>query len=316
MEKQFDILVIGELNVDIILDQIEKFPEIGKEIIAERMTITLGSSSAIFASNLSTLGGKVRFVGQLGQDNFGDHIIASLQARGVNTDYIFRSSKYVTGATLVLNYGEDRAMVTYPGAMKHLTIHDIPDVAFIACRHLHLSSIFLQSALAPDLITLFKKAKSFGLTTSIDPQWDPSDRWNIALYELLPHVDVFMPNVKELYAWTKTDNFQHALNTLKPYANVIVFKNGREGAFLWDGHSLTHQKSFLNEEVADSIGAGDSFNSGFLHKYLQNEPLTECLEFGTLTGAINTTRAGGTAAFENLDLVKAIAKSEFNYILT
>ena len=315
MKKTFDVLVIGELNVDLIMDKIDKFPEIGKEIISERMTITLGSSSAIFASNLSTLGAKVRFVGNVGQDSFGDNVIASLQSRGVNTDFIFRSSVHATGATVVLNYGEDRAMVTYPGAMKHLTIYDIPDVAFTTCRHLHLSSIFLQPGIANDLIALFKKAKSLGLTTSIDPQWDPSERWEIALFELLPYVDVFMPNVQEIYALTKTRNFPDALNVLKPYSNVIVVKNGSEGAFLWDGHSLTHQKPFLNKKVADSIGAGDSFNSGFLYKYLQNSALPECLEFGALTGAINTTRSGGTGAFENLDLVKSIAKSAFNYTL-
>ena len=78
MDKPFDVLVIGELNVDLIFDQIEKFPEMGKEMIAERMTVTLGSSSAILASNLSTIGAKVRFVGQLGQDSFGDHVISRL----------------------------------------------------------------------------------------------------------------------------------------------------------------------------------------------------------------------------------------------
>ena len=316
MEKPFDVLVIGELNVDLILDQIEKFPEIGKEILSERMSITLGSSSAIFASNLSTLGSKVSFVGRLGQDSFGDHIIASLQSRGVNTGYILRSSEHATGATVVLNYAEDRAMVTYPGAMKYLTVQDIPDVALTTCKHLHLSSIFLQPGIANDLVALFRKAKSLGLTTSIDPQWDPSEQWKVALHELLPHVDVFMPNIKELCALTGSDDFQNALDTLKAHANIIVVKNSSKGAYLWDGHSLIHQKPFLNKKVADSIGAGDSFNSGFLHKYLKNAPLSECLEFGALTGAINTTRSGGTGAFESLDLVKSIARSAFNYTLT
>jgi sugar/nucleoside kinase (ribokinase family) len=316
MEKPFDVLVIGELNVDLILNQIEKFPEMGKEIVAERMTLTLGSSSAIFASNISTLGSKIMFAGQLGQDSFGEFIIASLQSRSVNTDYVLRSSEHATGATVVLNYNEDRAMVTYPGAMKYLTIGDIPDVVFTNCKHLHLSSIFLQPCIANDLIVLFKKAKSLGLTTSIDPQWDPSERWDVPLHELLPYVDVFMPNIKELHALTRSDNFQDALNALKSCANILVTKNGSEGAFLWDGTSLVHQKPFLNTDVADTIGAGDSFNAGFLHKYLKHEPLPECLKFGALMGAISTTRSGGTGAFENLDLVKATAKSAFNYIIT
>jgi sugar/nucleoside kinase (ribokinase family) len=315
MERPFDVLAIGELNVDLILDQIERLPEIGKEIIADRMTIALGSSSAIFASNLSTLGSKVSFAGQLGLDHFGDFVIECLKSQGVNTDHIIRSLQHATGATVVLNYAEDRAMVTYPGAMKYLTIHDVPDVAFTKCKHLHISSIFLQPGIAKDLIALVQKAKELGLTTSIDPQWDPAERWEVALHELLPYVDVFMPNIKELYAMTRRNNLQDGLNALSPYGKAIVVKNGSDGAFLWDGQSLTHQKPFLNTSVADSIGAGDSFNAGFLHKYVQKAPLTECLEFGALTGAINTTHSGGTAAFKTFDLVKEIARSAFNYTL-
>jgi sugar/nucleoside kinase (ribokinase family) len=314
MAKQFDVLVIGELNVDLILNQIGKLPEIGKEILADQMTLTLGSSSAIFASNLSTLGTKVTFAGKLGHDNFGDHIIASLNARGVDTRYIIRSVKHTTGATIVLNYGEDRAMVTYQGSMKYLTLHDIPEVVFSKSRHLHLSSVFLQTGLVNDLVYLFQKAKSQGLTTSIDPQWDPAETWKIDLEKLLPHVDVFLPNVKELCALTGTNHVEDGLEVLKPHANVVVVKNGSEGAWLFDGKELIHQPSFRNKHVVDSIGAGDSFDSGFIHKYLLKKSLRECLEFGALTGAINTTRAGGTTAFENLNLVKTIAGSSFNYV--
>lgn len=316
MEKQFDVLVVGELNVDLILNQVAQFPEIGKETLADHMTLTLGSSSAIFASNLSTLGTRVAFAGKLGHDNFGDHIISCLKSREVNTDHIIRSVKHATGATIVLNFGEDRAMVTYQGAMKYLSLHDIPEDAFKQCRHLHLSSVFLQTGLAKDLVSLFSKAKANGMTTSVDPQWDPAEEWDIQIETLLPLVDVFMPNIKELCALTNTDTLQDGLHVLKPFANIVVVKNGREGAYLWDGKDLIHQVPFLNKEVVDSIGAGDSFDSGFIHQFLQGKSLRQCLEFGALTGAINTTRAGGTNAFENLGLVRTIAKSSFNYVLT
>jgi sugar/nucleoside kinase (ribokinase family) len=224
--------------------------------------------------------------------------------------------KLTTGATIVLNYGEDRAMVTYQGAMKYLTLQDVPEAVFAESRHLHLSSMFLQTGLINELVYLFQKAKSLGLTTSIDPQWDPEEQWNIDLGKLLPHVDVFMPNIKELNALTKTKGLDQGLDALKSFANIVVVKNGSEGAYLWDRKELIHQPPFLNKEVVDSIGAGDSFDSGFIHKYLQKRPLRECLEFGALTGAINTTRSGGTTAFENLNLVKTIAGSSFNYILS
>ena len=121
MANQYDVIVVGELNVDLILNQIDKFPVIGKEVLATQMTLTLGSSSAIFASNLKTLGTAVTYIGKLGNDNFGDHIISGLKNKGVDTSKIIISPHYNTGATIVLNFQEDRAMVTYPGAMSYLT---------------------------------------------------------------------------------------------------------------------------------------------------------------------------------------------------
>ena len=68
-KKKYDVIVVGELNVDIILNDIDSFPEIGKEKLAGKMDTTLGSSSAILASNLSSLGAKVAFIGKIGQDS-------------------------------------------------------------------------------------------------------------------------------------------------------------------------------------------------------------------------------------------------------
>lgn len=313
VEKLFDVVVVGELNVDLILNQIDQFPVIGKEVLTGHMTLTLGSSSAIFASNLSTLGAKVAFVGNLGHDNFGDHIVASLKSRGVDTQYINRSVKQNTGATIVLNFDEDRAMVTYPGAMKYLSYNDVPVEALMKARHLHVSSIFLQSNLIQDVAKLFKKAKELGLTTSLDPQWDPAEKWSMDKELVLPLVDIFMPNINELKALTKTSDLAAGIEILRPYVNTLVIKNGNVGAYVWEKGSLIHQPSFLNREVVDSIGAGDSFDAGFICQFLQGKSNQECLEFGALTGAVNTTRSGGTNAFENLSLVKTIAKSSFNY---
>jgi len=76
-KKKFDVIVVGELNVDLILNSIDSFPEMGKEKIAKNMNLTLGSSSAIFASNLSSLGAQVGFIGKIGNDAFGFFILFS-----------------------------------------------------------------------------------------------------------------------------------------------------------------------------------------------------------------------------------------------
>jgi sugar/nucleoside kinase (ribokinase family) len=83
--KEFDAIVVGELNVDLILNQIDTFPQLGKEILAKGMTLTLGSSSAIFASNLSSLGARVAFIGKIGKDTFGGLVLQQLQEKRVDT---------------------------------------------------------------------------------------------------------------------------------------------------------------------------------------------------------------------------------------
>jgi sugar/nucleoside kinase (ribokinase family) len=313
--REFDVLVIGELNIDLILDRIEGFPEMGKEIIAGKMTVTLGSSSAIFASNLSVLGAKVTYLGKVGNDNFASQVSSSLERSGVDISNIIRTPDFMTGITVAMNYQNDRAMVTYPGAMTDLSLADIPDEVIRSASHLHVSSIFLQEGLKPGLVPLFRRAKELGLTTSMDPQWDPQEKWDVDLGKLLPFVDVFLPNAAELEHLTSCSSLEGSLSAIQPFCRVVVVKNGVEGAMMWDQYELVLQKAFLNDSVVDAIGAGDSFNSGFIRKYTQKKPLRECLEYAAVAGAINTTGAGGTAAFETLEKAAATARERFNYTL-
>lgn len=313
MKKDFDVIVIGELNVDIILNNIEGYPEVGKEKIAANMSVVLGSSSAIFASNLSSLGAKVAFIGKTGTDNFSDVIINSLNGKGVDTSHIIKSPTLNTGATIVLNYDEDRAMVTYPGAMNDFSLKDI-DFDFVSrAKHVHFSSCFLQPGIKKDIVNIFRKAHEIGLTTSLDPQWDPEEKWDLNLSELLPVTDVFLPNIKEFEFLTRTSSLNEGLEKVKSDARNIAIKHGSDGAYLWNGKKVIHQNAFLNKQVVDCIGAGDSFNAGFIFKFVQQAPLEKCLEVGALTGAINTTGAGGTSAFVSQQAIKDLALKRFDY---
>jgi len=312
-EDKIEVIVIGELNVDIILNEIESFPVIGKEIMANAMSVTLGSSSAIFASNLSSLGSQVSFIGKIGEDNFAQVVLASLEKKNVDTSHIIRSKSLCTGATIVLNYDQDRANITYPGAMNDLRLEDI-DFGFLSiARHMHFSNCFMQPGIRNDLITLFRQSKELGLTTSFDTQWDPEEKWDLPLEELLPYVDVFLPNIKEFKCLTRSNTVEAGLRKLQHFAHYIVIKNGSDGAMAWNGKDLIFQSAFKNDRVVDCIGAGDSFNAGFIKDFINKKSFRKCLETGALTGAINTTMAGGTGAFENPDTIRKIARERFSY---
>ncbi|GAB3317046.1 PfkB family carbohydrate kinase [Larkinella ripae] len=310
--EQTDLLVVGELNVDILLDQVNGFPVVGQEILAQQMLLTLGSSSAIFASNSSALGSRVAFCGALGNDLFGKFILRELQAKRVDTRFVIESPGHQTGLTMILNYEQDRANVTYGGAMNHFSINDIPLQALPQFRHLHVSSYFLQRALRADITTLFAAAKAAGLSTSLDLQWDPANEWDFPAQECLPYVDFFLPNEKELLCLTGQREVGGAIDRLSGFANTIVVKKGIRGATAYADGGVLHADAYITENFVDAIGAGDSFNAGFIHGFLNGHELSECLKLGNLAGAINTTAAGGTAAFVHVTSVKRTAKEIFN----
>jgi len=217
--------------------------------------------------------------------------------------------------TVVMNYDMDRANVTYPGAMEQLREEEVTDIIMSKCRHLHLSSIFLQTSLIEKAANLFKRAKKLGLTTSMDPQWDPSEEWRLNLEALLPHIDIFMPNAEEFKCLTGREELSQGLEIISDFAKVVVIKDGVNGAHLWKAGKLISRPAFLNNNVIDCIGAGDSFDAGFIGEFLKGESLERCLEVGNVMGAINTVAPGGTTAFKDLDHIKDIAQTRFSFTL-
>ena len=313
MERPFDVLVVGELNVDLILDHLVAAPAVGKETLARAMTLTLGSSSAIFASNLRCLGPRVAFLGKVGTDLFGSFVVERLRVGGVDTNSLLVDPRYATGATVVLNQGEDRAMVTYPGAMEQLTLADVTPPLLASARHLHVASVFLLPGLRPGLAGLLRRAREAGMTTSLNPQWDPAEAWDLDLATLLPEVDVFLPNEAELLRLTRRSDVPSALAALRPFARAVVVKQGSRGATLQARGEVLSRPAFLNPRVVDAIGAGDSFDAGFVSRFIQGDTLERCLDRGNLMGAVSTTAAGGTGAFTSLASVMAIAKERFSH---
>lgn len=312
--KEIDVLVIGELNVDLIFNGLASAPETGKEILADEMLLTMGSSSAIFACNLSVLGTKVAFSGLVGQDVFGKMIMEGLKQKKVDTSMVISTDEHATGATVVMNdMKEDRAMITCQGAMKNYHSGMIPFDRFSSARHLHISSLFIQPGIRDHLKKIFSKAKTAGLTTSLDIQWDPEEKWGFDFRNILPYVDVFLPNEKEILALTKTENIRQAIQIIGDRSKLVAIKAGNKGSFLWAGNKLTHKNPFINKNVTDATGAGDSFNAGFIHKFIRGDDPEKCQVFGNLMGAISTTATGGTGAFSDLASVMEIARSTFNY---
>jgi sugar/nucleoside kinase (ribokinase family) len=197
--------------------------------------------------------------------------------------------------------------------MDLLTINDISERDLSRARHLHFSSFFLQPGMRDGVGKLFQTAQEMGLTTSFDMQWDPDEEWILDMEGILPHVNVFLPNENELMYLSGKKNLNEAINFIKQYTDVLVIKRGNRGSMVSYRNELIDLPAFLNKNVVDAIGAGDSFNAGFIYQYINGMPIPDCQKFGNLTGAVSTTAAGGTNAFHDYEGFRKTALDVFGY---
>lgn len=295
MEKSFDILVVGELNVDLIMTG-DVTPGFGQaEKLVDDATLTLGSSSAIFACGAARLGLRVAFIGKVGHDEFGQFVLTALAERGIDTRGVVVDPTIKTGLSLILSRGNDRAILTHPGSIAALHYEEINLSLLPQARHLHLGSYFLLDALRPDIPRLFNAAHAAGLTVSLDTNYDPTEKWNDGLADTLAHTDVFLPNETELQAITRLTEVDLALAKLAGQVPLAAVKLGPAGAIARRGvETVTAQP--LPVTVADTTGAGDSFDAGFIYGYLSGWDLPQSLRLGCVCGALSTRAAGGTTA--------------------
>ncbi|MDR3773201.1 MAG: carbohydrate kinase family protein [Terracidiphilus sp.] len=291
------VAIVGEINPDIILEGLPRDLAEGRELLASSCTLTLGGSSAILAHNLALLGTAVTFSARVGDDGFADMCLRELVRAGVNLDRVVRASGGSgTGVTVILPLAETRRILTFPGAMFELCLADL-DLDFIArAAHFHLSSLFLHRKLFPDIPWLFQQMKLRGLTTSLDTNDDPEDRWQGVVEHILPNVDILFATEEELRGIA---GVEQAEAFIAPRVPLLVVKRGARGASAFFA-GRRYDSPALRLHAVDAVGAGDTFDAGFLHRWLRRAPLEQCLAYGNVAGGLSVTRAGGTAAFRDL----------------
>jgi sugar/nucleoside kinase (ribokinase family) len=288
------VAVIGELNLDLIAGGLETGPIFGKEILARNFRITLGSASAIFASGISKLGHPVTFISKVGEDAFGDDCRRALHQNGIPVQHVKVSRGSTTGVTISLSTKADRALVTHLGAIAELKAADVPRNAFAGAAHLHMTSFFLQHALRPSFAAIFRKAHQKGLTTSFDPNSDPSQSWGSDVWDVIAQSDILFVNEEEALDLSRKSSVEKALAFLGSKAPCVAVKRGRMGAIGILHGEIAAAPGFPIKAV-DTTGAGDSFAAGFVHAYLARRDLAECLEAGNICGALSALQLGGTA---------------------
>ena len=301
MAGDLDLLVLGDANPDLVLHGGDVVPAFGQaEHLVDDARLSIGGSGAILACGAAKLGLRVAIAAVVGDDLFGRFVIDGLAAHGVDVSGVQVDPETPTGVTVVLSGPDDRAILTMPGTIAGLFAQRIERALLERARHVHVSSYFLQAALIGSLPDVFLGVRGRGGTTSVDPNWDPSERWNGGLLDVLAVTDVFLPNAMEATRIAHTSDLDAAGRALAERAGVVAVKNGDRGAIACSG-GVTHRVDPVRVAPMDSTGAGDSFDAGFLAAWLDGAPLERALALANTCGALSTRAMGGTTAQATMD---------------
>jgi sugar/nucleoside kinase (ribokinase family) len=294
MDRKYDVITFGDLCVDVIVTGRDVVPEFGqKEKLVDDYAVEMGGSCGIFACQTAKLGLKTVVVGFVGNDLFGDIVVDTLKAAGVSLDHIKRSATEKTGLGLALNNGNDRATLTFNGTIDAIGREHIPWDLLENTRHLNVGSYYLMKRLQPHFLEIVRIVKSCGGTVSVDTNWDPAENWDGGIWDILSHTDMFFPNENEAMAIAGEVTFDEALAKLSCTVPMVAVKQGKDGAVLYKGQEINKCEA-LRVEAVDAVGAGDSFDAGFLYGYLSGMEPDLCLKAGCICGSLSTRRPGGT----------------------
>lgn len=302
MGKKYDLVTAMDMCADCLVQLGGAVPKFGqKEKIVKDYNITLGGSCAIFACQSAKLGLKTAGVGVVGDDFLGRFLLDSLGTAGVSVENIRTDSSMKTaiGVALCKDDG-DRSILTYPSTIDAVVGENLTDEIIRNTRHIHIGSFYLMNNFREKLKDIVIKASRYGVTISLDTNWDPEEKWDGGIWDILPYIDIFMPNENEALAITKKASIDEAMEVLKDIVPIIVLKRGKNGASAYANGKFYNAAS-LEVSVVDTVGAGDSFDGGFIYGFLSNYDIEKCLTIGCICGSYNTTKAGGIEGQINID---------------
>jgi sugar/nucleoside kinase (ribokinase family) len=286
------ILSLGDAVVDLVAGGLETLPAWGQDREVSHITPHRGGAGLNVAVNLSALGNDATLVGGVGDDTWGAFLREGLTERGMDGQGMVTLSA-PTAVTMVLTGSQDRAFVSVYGATASFRATDLPSPLLQSATHIHLSGYWQSRALQPSLPALCAEWKAQGKTISLDVGYDATGQWESGIHDLLPLVDLFFPNEEEACGITRQADWRDALAELAKVIPWVAIKRGAAGATLRWGIMEINQSAYP-AKVVDTTGAGDAFNSGFLHGWLQGWSPQKVLQYGCAMGALCVGREGGS----------------------
>jgi sugar/nucleoside kinase (ribokinase family) len=292
------VVCAGILVADLFVPPLERLPIGGDLVVTEDFLVQPGGCAANTAISLAKLGIPVSVAGKVGKDMFGDAIERDLQASGVRTSALRRSSTHGTSKTVILPViGEDRRYIHTIGANADFTVEDISIPLVMQSQVFALGGYCVLPRLDPQRIAmLLNNMREHGVCTLLDVVVPASANHPTLddLRPILPFVDVFVPNIEEAAILTgETDPVKQAELFLHAGCSIAIITRGENGALLMSARETLEAPAFP-VEIVDVSGAGDAFVAGFIVGLLEQWSLANTLRFASMIGASACTQLGCT----------------------
>jgi sugar/nucleoside kinase (ribokinase family) len=316
MEKTFDVVAVGTLNVDLII--IGEAPRDIEALIQwvspSMVELAAAGSVGYCVVDLARLGLRVSLLSSVADDIFGEWILRQLQTEGVDTQAVTVEKEASSGIGIyILLFGSRKRPLTgrlathapWPDELSPAQEERLRNARLLHCGgYLHYPQRWGKPT-----EELYRKAKEYGLITSVDTQFPlvpVKDIWMRLLENLLPYVDIVFCDESEAQAITGVSSLEEAARYIRAAGpGLVVIKKGTEGAILVTKEHVVYQPAFSIEEVTDSIGAGDAFDAGVLYGTLAGWNLQHTARFAAATAALTLKGVGGTQTAPTLAEVEA-----------
>ncbi len=291
MAKSTKIACIGAAVQDVILmgevlrakrdvhthDFVEQFP-LGAKLELDKVMFTTGGGATNAAATFAKHGFDVSFMGKIGDDPAGKHVLSDLQALGVDVSMIKCDLDGTTGySTLLLAPRGERTVLVYRGVSQELRASDFNHFAKLKADWLYVTSL---SGNFPLLESLVSYAKTHSIKLAINPGSEELKQKE-RLLKLLPEFEVVSLNKEEALELVKGDKPQDLATKLTKYCRVAVVTNGPKGSCASDGEYTYKAGVYEDSAVLDRTGAGDAFTSGFVAKIAGGGSIEEALSFAS-----------------------------------
>jgi sugar/nucleoside kinase (ribokinase family) len=305
-------LVIGDLNIDLIFNNLAGFPELGKEILSRDYNMVIGGSGGIFAVVLSKLGIGTAIISKIGNDNYGHFLLDEMQKNGVDASRMIISESTKTGITVSLSYEKDKSQISSVNLIKSLKAEEIRLKNLDGIRHVHFSSYYMMDCLKSSYIEIIGNIKSRykEITFSLDTNDDPSNEWGSSIYEIFKNIDILFLNKKEAVKISGEPTVQKAVDKLADYIKKVVIKLGKEGyiAKINGKYYRGHCNNTSNNNFLDGTGSGDNFDAGFVFGFLKEFDIEKTLDFANCCAEKSIEYSGGVGCDDKFVQIRRIFK--------